>query len=346
MHPYLLSLQRNTVLSALFLAIAVIFLFFSYTIWFFPFKQRFKWIEKIAQRENNVLFRIIRAIISAAGLAAVILVILAYFSTDVVKIDSYSVLFISGFIAGGWVLSQRTKKLGIESADFLQFSAVITLSAIIGARLFYALFEFGIDNLPPPLAFFHYPSVFFYKEGGFVIYGGLIAGTLSGYIYAKRKKFPVGSIADAAISAVFLGIFFGRLGCLFNGCCFGERCSVSNPFTLPWNSFQPGTAAYDFHYNLQHYSIINTQLISALAALFFFALFTWLFYKKFASLKNILFPLGATGYALFRFLIEIYRADNPPIALGMSISQLISIIVLCTSLLIILSVKRKRTQES
>jgi phosphatidylglycerol:prolipoprotein diacylglycerol transferase len=314
--------------------------------WFFPFKNRLKGMEKIVKWENSVWFRTLRAIISVAGLAMIILVILAYFSSDIVKIDSYSVLFIAGFIAGGWVLSHRLKKQGIDSADFLQFSAVITLSAIIGARLFYALFEFGIDNLPPPIAFFHYPSVFFYKQGGFVIYGGLIAGTISGYIYAKRKKFPVGSVADAAIAAVFLGIFFGRLGCLFNGCCFGERCNVSNPFTLPWNSFQPGTAAHDFHYHSQHYSILNTQLISALAALIFFMLFTWLYYKKIVSLKNILFPLGATSYALFRFIIEIYRADNPPIAFGMSISQLISIIVFATSLLMILFVKRKHKQES
>src|SRR5690606_42000850 len=41
-------------------------------------------------------------------------------------------------------------------------------------------------------------------------------------------------------SAVFIGVGFGRIGCLLNGCCFGDRCE------LPWGiQFPAGSVPFD-----------------------------------------------------------------------------------------------------
>ena len=37
------------------------------------------------------------------------------------------------------------------------------------------------------------------------------------------------ALGDVAISSVFVGIMFGRLGCLMHGCCYGDLCD------LPWS---------------------------------------------------------------------------------------------------------------
>jgi len=55
-------------------------------------------------------------------------------------------------------------------------------------------------------------------------------------IYARRKRISVRLYMDIFAPSVMWGLAFGRLGCFFNGCCFGGLCVV--PATMapaqPW----------------------------------------------------------------------------------------------------------------
>jgi prolipoprotein diacylglyceryltransferase len=65
-------------------------------------------------------------------------------------------------------------------------------------------------------------------EGGMMFFGGFIGGFLAGMIYLKKQKISVLQVADIAAPAIAIGVFFTRIGCFLNGCCFGT------PSTLPW----------------------------------------------------------------------------------------------------------------
>jgi phosphatidylglycerol:prolipoprotein diacylglycerol transferase len=79
-----------------------------------------------------------------------------------------------------------------------------------------------------------------FTEGGLVVYGGVIAGLIATGFWAYRFKVSPLKVADAVTPAFFLGLAFGRIGCLLNGCCYGGLCDSS----LPSISFPAGSAVY------------------------------------------------------------------------------------------------------
>ena len=61
------------------------------------------------------------------------------------------------------------------------------------------------------------------RQGGLVFYGGLVGALLTFTITAWRRNLPVGKVLDVIAPTVPLGHFWGRMGCLFSGCCYGRR---------------------------------------------------------------------------------------------------------------------------
>ena len=72
-----------------------------------------------------------------------------------------------------------------------------------------------------------------------MVYGGFMAGVLGLLAFAYKYKLPALALADLIAPSMLLGLAFGRLGCLLNGCCYGGVC------TLPWAvTFPPQSFAY------------------------------------------------------------------------------------------------------
>ncbi|MBR3641480.1 MAG: prolipoprotein diacylglyceryl transferase, partial [Oscillibacter sp.] len=65
-------------------------------------------------------------------------------------------------------------------------------------------------------------------EGGLAIYGGVLAGLLTGYLFARKKKIPVLKIFDILAAVVLIGQVIGRWANFINREAFG--CET----TLPW----------------------------------------------------------------------------------------------------------------
>ncbi len=82
-------------------------------------------------------------------------------------------------------------------------------SAIIGARLYYVIFEFEDykDNLI---------NIFNIRQGGLAIHGGIIFGVLAVYIYLKYRKESFFKYVDVAAPSIILGQAIGRWGNFFN----------------------------------------------------------------------------------------------------------------------------------
>jgi prolipoprotein diacylglyceryltransferase len=91
-------------------------------------------------------------------------------------------------------------------------------SAWLGARLFHLL-ALGTKLFKNPKKYL--------LETGFYVQGGIIAvvGALLLVAYASQIRYLL--ILDAASYGALLGLFFGRLGCLNYGCCYGKPANVS-----------------------------------------------------------------------------------------------------------------------
>jgi len=243
-------------------------------------------------------------------------------------IYTYGLMVALGFVFAVLYISRALKKSGsnmLSQDNLYNLCILIAISAVAGARLAYELVENFQGFISNPLDFFKV------WEGGLVFYGGLIAAVLSFIIYVKVKKIPFFKLADIFAPAIALGHFFGRLGCFFAGCCFG-KCTTE-PWSVVFNN--PNTLAIPG----QH--LHPTQLYDAFGNLILFFLLN-AYNKKTNRKDGSTFAFYLFGYAILRFIVEFYRADyRGGSFLGLSASQLISILLLISGLIILYYSKTK-----
>lgn len=169
-------------------------------------------------------------------------------------------------------------------------------------------------------------------NGGLAYYGGLIAASAFGIYFLRKEKFPVGKGIDLVGMVIPLGLFFGRLGCFFGGCCFGQPLpedhwlGISFPALSPASQAQwelgliPGPA-------MESLPVHPTQLYEAAGCLLIAAIaMFWVRPKKRFDGQVMLSFLGL--YAVLRFVLEFVRADDRGAAFGLSTSQLIGLVIL------------------
>jgi phosphatidylglycerol:prolipoprotein diacylglycerol transferase len=165
-------------------------------------------------------------------------------------------------------------------------------------------------------------------RGGLAYYGGFLFSTVFGLYYLRRHRLPMWRVTDLAAYGIPLGLVFGRLGCVLNGCCFGRPTSSFLGLQFPgrgsaWRAqVEAGVIAKSASAALP---VHPTQLYESLACLAIFAyLYFWVRPRK--RFDGQVFATFLILYAVARSAIEILRADERGVVLGfLSTSQIISI---------------------
>ena len=133
-------------------------------------------------------------------------------------------------------------------------------------------------------------------------------------------------VSDLASPAIILGLFFGRLGCYLNGCCYGKATDSSFGVRFPIGSV-PWRQQFDAHVirgGQPMHAVHPTQLYESLSCL---VIFTVLYYVVRPRKRNDGQVFGAmlVLYAVTRSLLEILRDDERGVLFGwLSTSQIIS----------------------
>lgn len=111
------------------------------------------------------------------------------------------------------------------STDTLTDAVLIGLPAgLIGARLYYVLCHFSAykaDTLGATL--WNWCKIW---EGGTAIPGGLVLMVLCLWIYARRKKIPLGAILDVVVFGLLIGQVIGRWSNFMNREYIGEQTEI------------------------------------------------------------------------------------------------------------------------
>jgi phosphatidylglycerol:prolipoprotein diacylglycerol transferase len=89
------------------------------------------------------------------------------------------------------------------------FTCVVLLAGVVGARLFHIL-----ENLE---LFFADPLSMIFSRSGLSVFGGLIFGGFAGLVFLRRRQISVPPFLDAIAPAMMLGYAIGRLGCQVSG---------------------------------------------------------------------------------------------------------------------------------
>lgn len=165
-------------------------------------------------------------------------------------------------------------------------------------------------------------------RGGLTYYGGFIFAFLTTYVFCRRNKLPIWRVGDLYGYGAALGLFWGRMGCWLNGCCFGKVTSSPLGVVFPGQSAawrQQVKAGLLAAGSSGHLPVHPTQLYSALLNLgIFFVVYFWVRPRK--RFDGQVFWTFVLLKAVTRYLVEFLRDDERGVFLGIvSTSQLISI---------------------
>ena len=219
----------------------------------------------------------------------------------------YGIIIATGIVLGISIANYNCKWREIDYDNLLNIVLLSLPIGIIGARLYYVVFEF--ENYKNNII-----EAFNIRHGGLAIHGGLIFAIGTALIYTKVKKLPFIKFADVAAPCIILAQGLGRWGNFFNQEAHGDV--VSYEFIKHFPMFiQKGMNIEGIYYN-------PTFLYESTWNLLVFIILMGILRK---SKKNgIVFFTYIGLYSIGRFIIEGMRTDS--LMLGpIRIAQLVSL---------------------
>ncbi|HEV3203734.1 MAG TPA: prolipoprotein diacylglyceryl transferase family protein [Gemmataceae bacterium] len=147
-----------------------------------------------------------------------------------IPIYGFGMMLFITFLVTTWLASWRARKEKIAPQHLQDLAIWIFIGGLVGARITFMI-QYGV-----PLSHF-----FMIWQGGLVFYGsaiGGVAGYFLAYIFVIRKQgLSTWKLADIIAPCVAIGLCLGRVGCLLNGCCYGNvACSHCPQITFPLSS--------------------------------------------------------------------------------------------------------------
>lgn len=258
------------------------------------------------------------------------------------EIAYYGIVIALGMLLGVALILYLARKSGQSEDQYLDLCLITLICSVIGARVYYVVFSWEDykDNL---LEIFHI------RGGGLAIYGGVLAGILTVWIYSRRKKLNFGLLGDTIVPGLLVGQILGRWGNFFNREAFGGYTDNLFAMALPRQAVRQGEITAEA---LEHMQVLEgvewiqvhpTFLYESLWNLALLILL--LCYGKRKKFDGERFLLYLTGYGLGRAWIEGFRTDQLLLpAVGLPVSQVLSV-VLATGSLIIIAIKRMHGKE-
>ena len=131
-----------------------------------------------------------------------------------IQIYWYSVIILIAIFVAASIVYYEMKKQGVTGDDFTDLFFNTVLFGIIGARIYYVLFNLSY-YLENPIEMFEI------WNGGLAIHGALIAGIIYVYLFCRKKKLNTLKILDMIVVGVIIGQSIGRWGNFFNREAFG-----------------------------------------------------------------------------------------------------------------------------
>ncbi|MCH5269816.1 MAG: prolipoprotein diacylglyceryl transferase [Lachnospiraceae bacterium] len=243
------------------------------------------------------------------------------FSIGPITIHTYGLMVAIGVLAALFTGEARAKKRNMDADALYPMTFLCVVLGFCAAKVLFCIVEWK-NFVQNPLSVLN--------NSGFVVYGGILGGVLTAYLYCRIKKLSFVDYFDLMMPSVALAQAFGRLGCFFAGCCYGRETDSFIGIAFSQSDYAPNGV-----------KMIPTQLFSS-AGMFLIAGILF----RYASKERPKLKVGALYlilYSIGRFTIEFFRNDHRG-AIGIfSTSQFISFFVLVLGL--ILFFRNQKSEE-
>ncbi len=229
------------------------------------------------------------------------------FSVFGFEIALYGLIIGIGVGLGILMAVHIAKKEKLDTDIIWDFAIYAVIFSIIGARLYYVIFSWDMykDNLI---------SIFYTRQGGMAIYGGVIGAFATLFIYCRIKKLSPYQIGDCGVYGLVLGQILGRWGNFFNREVFGGYTDSLFAMRLPVDAVRSWDIAQSHRDGMAAMGDVNfiqvhpTFLYESVWNLALFAFMLWYHKHKKYNGQMCLIYLG--GYGIGRAVIEGIRTDQ------------------------------------
>jgi len=220
-----------------------------------------------------------------------------------------------GVIAGVVVGVRAAAEGGAEEDGAYTLALWSVAGGIVGARLFHVIDNWSYYARNPG-------QIVLINEGGIAIWGAIVGGVLTGFLYGLVTRQKVAALADGGGLGLILGQAIGRIGDVING----EHHGVF--FNAPWavvytNPNTLGEVGIPVHLAVG-YELIWDLLVFGLLLLL---------KRRWVGL-GVMFWLYVFLYSVGRFWISFYRVDTI-VAFGLRQAQIASVVGIVASCLML-----------
>jgi phosphatidylglycerol:prolipoprotein diacylglycerol transferase len=137
-----------------------------------------------------------------------------------VPIRGYGVMLLLGVLAGVGTAMHLARRVGLDTEIIISLAFWMFAAGIAGARLFFVI-QYWEREVHKDTPWETLVEIVRFTEGGLVVYGALIGGMAAFIGFTVRYRLPTRLLADVIAPGMVIGLALGRIGCLFNGCCYG-----------------------------------------------------------------------------------------------------------------------------
>ncbi len=239
-----------------------------------------------------------------------------------IGIHWYAIFIVFAFAIALYICKKKSGLYNIKFENILDLFLILIPISLICARIYYCLFKLDI-YLENPL------KIFDVRSGGLAIYGGIIGGAITCYIYCKRKRIDLLNLLDYIVPSLSLGQAIGRWGNFINIEAYGAQTD------LPWRMGIMENNKYIEVHPTFFYEFIVTLILA----------FYLIKLQNKRNIKGEVTYVYLIVYSLSRTIIENLRSDSLMLY-NFKISQILSIaifVIFCI-ILVYKKVKNKKTK--
>lgn len=252
------------------------------------------------------------------------------FTLGPIEVHWYGIIIGSGLALALFLAIREGNKRGLPKETFADLLIWAIPIAIISARIYYVLFEWGFYSS-------HISEIPKIWHGGIAIHGALIGSVITAFVFARSRGLSFWKIIDIAAPSLILGQAIGRWGNFMNQEAHGGEVSRAFLENLHLPPFIINQMYIDGHYY---------QPTFLYESVWDFAGFILLIILRRANLKRgELFLLYLIWYSIGRFFIEGLRTDSLMLTPHLRMAQFISVVLMLAAAAIMILRRRKGMAE-
>lgn len=260
------------------------------------------------------------------------------FSVFGFNVALYGVLIGLGVLSGVFMAEYVAKKEKVNTELIWDFVIYAVIFSIIGARIYYVIFEWDMYKNNPL-------EIFNLRNGGLAIYGAVIAAFITLYVYCRIRKQSFLQLVDICVPGLALGQAIGRWGNFTNREVFGGYTDNLLAMRLPVDAVR----SRDISADVAAHILDGTNFIQVHPTFLYECLWNlvliciMLMYRSHKKFEGELWLVYLGGYGLGRFWIEGIRTDQLYITgTTIPVSQAVAVVCVVVSVAAELVVRRQQ----